>query len=449
MSRLLLPALLLALALPAAAHAAAPWSAPTPIPGTGPSFPRLGVSGNGTAIAAWSEGGALGTGMPHLLGASQPASAPFGAARQLGRLSLTGLATYGSDRVVALGTSGNEHPRAAVAFGRTDGSFGTPRNVALPGESRAVAIAANAEGDVAVLVRDCPDSFCRRPTPYLIVRRRGSSFGSPIKLAPRTNTVFGAVAVNARGDVLVVWERPLQGSTGTRGLYARERTAGGRLGSTRRLGTSAPAPKISAALGDGRRAVVAWVSQRVSEGDAGSPAMIRAAIAAPDERFGGEQTLEVVDVTGTGRYVGQAGVQASISAHQRPLIAWTGFQNDRFVVRAAEVADGTRLTGPQVISDPSQDTVLSDAATTASGQAVVLGLQGLRGADPIGPVSVVAATRAVRSRAFGAPEAVSDPGQFDEAAQAAIREDGSVVAVWRSFTPSGVVWAVRDPVPHG
>jgi hypothetical protein len=175
--------------------------------------------------------------------------------------------------------------------------------------------------------------------------------------------------------------------------------------------------------------------------------MIRAAIAAPGERFGGERTLEVVNVTGTGRYVGQAGVQASISAHHRPLIAWTGFQNDRFVVRAAEVAGGTRLTGPQVVSDPSQDTVLSDTATTASGQAVVVGLQGLRGADPVGPVSVVAATRASGASAFGAPEAVSGPGQIDEAAQAAFRQDGSLVAVWRSFTPSGVVWAVRDPLP--
>jgi hypothetical protein len=258
--------------------------------------------------------------------------------------------------------------------------------------------------------------------------------------------VFGAVAVDADGDVLAVWERPLHGSTGTRGIYARELPARGRLGSTRRLGTSAPAPRISAALGDGRRAVVAWVSQRVSEGDAGSPAMIRAAIAAPGERFGGEQTLEVVNVTGTGRYVGQAGVVASISAHHRPLIAWTGFQNDRFVVRAAEVAGGSRLTGPQVVSDPTQDTVLSDAASTASGQAVVVGLQGLRGADPVGPVSVVAATRAAGAPAFGAPEAVSDPGQFDEAAQVAFRQDAGIVAVWRSFTPSAVVWAVR-PAP--
>jgi hypothetical protein len=446
MSRRLLPALLLVLALPAAADAAPPWSAPTPIPGTGPSFPSLVVSGNGTALAAWSEGGALGTGTPHLFGASEPEGAPFGAAKQLGRLSLTGLATYGNDRAVALGTTGNQHPRAAVAFGRTDGSFGTPRDVALPGESRAVAIAANAAGDVAVLVRNCPDSFCRRPTPYLIVRRHGAAFGRPMKLAPRTNTVFGAVAINARGDVLVAWERPLHGSTGTRGIYAREWTARDGLGSTRRLGTAVTRPTISAALGDGRRAVVAWLGQGVSEGDAGTPATIKAAVAAPGKPFGDDKVLEVVNVTGTGRYVGQAGVVASISAHHRPLIAWTGFQDDHFVVRAAEVAGGTTITSPQVVSDPAQDTVLSDAATTAGGQAVVVGVQGLRGADPAGPVSVVAATRAAGAPAFGAPEAVGDPGQFDEDAQVAFRPDAGVVVVWRSLSADAVMWAAR-PAP--
>jgi hypothetical protein len=174
--------------------------------------------------------------------------------------------------------------------------------------------------------------------------------------------------------------------------------------------------------------------------------MIRAAIAAPRERFGGEQTLEVVNVTGTGRYVGQAGVVAAISAHHRPLIAWTGSRDDRFVVRAAEVADDSRITRPQVVSVPAQDTVLSDAATTASGQAVVVGLQGLRGADPVGPVSVVAATRAAGAPAFASPEAISEPGQFDEAAQVAFRQDAGIVVAWRSFQPAGVMWAVR-PAP--
>jgi hypothetical protein len=52
-------------------------------------------------------------------------------------------------------------------------------------------------------------------------------------------------------------------------------------------------------------------------------------------------------------------------------------------------------------------------------------------------VSVVAATRAAGAPAFGAPESVSDPGQFDEAAQVAFRQDAGIVVAWRSFQRCG------------
>ena len=42
-------------------------------------------------------------------------------------------------------------------------------------------------------------------------------------------------------------------------------------------------------------------------------------------------------------------------------------------------------------------------------------------------------------------EAASDTGRFAEAAQAAFRQDGSVVAVWRSLSPAAVMWSVRAP----
>jgi hypothetical protein len=61
-------------------------------------------------------------------------------------------------------------------------------------------------------------------------------------------------------------------------------------------------------------------------------------------------------------------------------------------------------------------------------------------------VSVVAATRAAGAPAFASPEAISEPGQFDEAAQVAFRQDAGIVVAWRSFQPSAVVWAVR-PAP--
>jgi hypothetical protein len=438
MSRLTLPALIaMLLAFPAAA-VAAPWSAPAPISGSHDDFPQLVVGSRGV-LAAWSEGGELGTGTPRLLGAR---GVPFGRTLRLGRLRLSDLAAYRGDNVLALGSTGNRHSHTAVAHGTTDGPFSTPRPLGPAGDSYPVALAANEAGDAAVLLRSCGRTNpCERFIPYLVIRR-GRTWGAPIRLDKRAWTSEGAVAIDAGGNVLAAWERPLRGRTGTRGVYARIRTAGGRLGATQRLGTSVPIPAISAALGAGRRAVVAWKGQSVSEGDATSAATIQAAVALPGRRFGAAQRLEAVTITGTGRYIGQAGVRTAIAADGRPLVAWTGYSGGHFVVRAASVP-GTRVGTGQVVSDPARDTVLSDLATGPRGAALVLGLQGLRGNDPRGPVSVVAAVRPPGASRFGAPEAITAPGQFFEAARGAFAPDGRAVAVWRSLAPGAVMWAVR------
>jgi hypothetical protein len=425
----------LVLALPSAA-VAAPWSAPAAIRGSHDDFAQV-VAG---PLVAWSEGGALGTGTPRLLGAS---GLPLGATRKLGRLRLTALGAYRGHNVFALGATGNQHSHTAVAHATTGSRFSTPRALGPDADSFPIALAVADAGDAAVLLRSCGDtSPCRRFIPYLVVRHHGT-WGAPIRLDSHAHTLEGAVAIDPRGDVLAVWERPLRGTTGVRGVYARLRTAGGRLGATQQLGTSVPIPAISAALGPGRRAVVAWKGQSVSEGDATTPATVQAAVAAPDRRFGAAQRLEVVNVTGTGRYVGQAGVDTAFAADGRALVAWTGYARGHFVVRAARVS-GTRVGTGQVVSDPAHETVLSDLATGTKGQALVLGLQGLRGNDPTGPVSVVAAARPAGAATFGAPEAITAPGQFFEAAQAAFQPDGRAVAVWRSLAPGAVMWAVRD-----
>jgi hypothetical protein len=204
-----------------------------------------------------------------------------------------------------------------------------------------------------------------------------------------------------------------------------------------------PTPTISAALGAGRRAIVAWKGQSVSEGNATTAATIQAAVALPGHhRFGAAQRLEAVTITGTGRYIGQAGVRTAIASGGRPLVAWTGYAGGHFVVRAASVP-ATRVLAGQVVSDPAHDTVLSDLATGPTDAALVLGLEGLRGNDPRGPVSVVAAVRQPGATRFGAPEAITGPGQFFEAARGAFAPDGRAVAVWRSLAPGAVMWAVR------
>ena len=135
-------------------------------------------------------------------------------------------------------------------------------------------------------------------------------------------------------------------------------------------------------------------------------------------------------------------MRTAITAGGQASVAWTGYTGGHFVVRAAPVT-ATRVGTGQVVSDPAQDTVLSDLALGPKGQALVLGLQGLHGNDPIGPASVVAAVRPPGATRFGAREAITRPGQFFEAARGAFTPDGRAVAVWRSLAPGAVMWAVR------
>ena len=159
--------------------------------------------------------------------------------------------------------------RAQVALSRPGEAFATIRSIgpaARPSVVRALDV--NARGDAAALVVAGEGRDAR---PYLVVSRAGRAFGRPVRLSARGRTVAATVAVNARGDALAVWERPVHGTTGRRDVYARIRTAGGRLGAARNLGSAVTIPTFSAALGDRRRAVVAWMGQRVSEGYALGP----------------------------------------------------------------------------------------------------------------------------------------------------------------------------------
>lgn len=95
----------------------------------------------------------------------------------------------------------------------------------------------------------------------------------------------------------------------------------------------------------------------------------------------------------------------------RMLLAWTGFQDGHFVVRATDVTDGRRGT-PQTLSPITQDAVLGDAAARADGAAVVVWRSGVQGADPVPgqPPTVFASHRDPGAGAFGDPEQVSLAG---------------------------------------
>jgi hypothetical protein len=203
--------------------------------------------------------------------------------------------------------------------------------------------------------------------------------------------------------LLVVWEDNHQ-------IYARHLGPTGRAGSVHRIGDGVQS-QLQAAIDDTGRLEVAWETQRVSEGDAATPAIVRFATAAPGHGFGPQRTIETVGATGTGRYVSAPGVRLVVDGPGRSLLAWTGFESGHFVVRAVDVIGGHR-GAPQTLSPTSEDAVLGDAAARADGSAVVAWRSGVAGADPApGATPTVFAAHRDGETAFGAPERVSLSGE--------------------------------------
>ena len=112
--------------------------------------------------------------------------------------------------------------------------------------------------------------------------------------------------------------------------------------------------------------LVAWVAQRVGEGNfAGSPGLVAMSSAAPGRTFGRQQTLERDLPKGGDRAILGVAVQAAI-VRDRGIVAWTGATANRFVVRSADVTSG-RAGTPRV---------LSAAGASSRLQALVVGLRG-------------------------------------------------------------------------
>jgi hypothetical protein len=452
-----LPKTLLAIALlvvavnAAEARAADPWSAPATIEGSGDaSLVDVVFPGGGNGFAGLTSGGAL-PDSGSAGGATITPGGTAGPARTLTRGYLAqSFGAYGGDRLLAVGARYVGKPRPYWSIGRTSGTLSARRG--FPGVRYAypMDLAVNARGTAVVALELCTGArSCGRAAPAIAIRRAGAKgFSRPVRLGDGPSTAM-AVAVNPRGDVLVAWDRPRRGATGTRHVYAAIRTAGGRR-TTNRIGSAVTIPRLSAAIGTDRRALVGWIGQRVGEGDPGSPATIQVADAEPRRRFGAAQRLEVVPQLETGHYVGQAGVKVAIAGDGRKLVAWTGYLDGRFVVRAGRVEGGELREPAQVVSDPATDTVLGDLVAGPAGEAVAMLLSGIRGADPSGPVGVLAAARTPGTDAFATPEVVAAPQGFRENVHAAIAPTtGRVVAAWRDLDAKGVAIASRPTLAPG
>ena len=148
-----------------------------------------------------------------------------------------------------------------------------------------------------------------------------------------------------------------------------------------------------------------------------------------------------------GTYVSGTQLAAAVLATGKVVVAWTGREGERFVVRAADV--GRRLRHIRTVSDPGSDAVLAGLAAGPRGDVALTWMTGIHGADPVpgAAITVIAAVRAAAVTAFGAPERVSAQGAnviptalvpvaFDSAT-------GRAVAAWIADTMD---IAVRAPV---
>jgi hypothetical protein len=405
MYRRLIPLLttLLLLAVPAAALAAPPWSAPVNVPGViGQATPVAVTPSGAAALLAQVSRTALGsTGGPASEVIPLGADGTPGAAHPVA-LAAGLLTTYAKGHIAVAGSTLvdgtiTDRSHATVALG-TPSAPGTPRG--LPGSTgqHVFGLAGNVRGDVAVVTGDA--SHVRT----LYLRRAGTTtFRVALRIPVGSRARGATVALGPKGDVLVVWED-------NHHIFARHLGPTGHAGAVHQIGDGVQS-ELQAAIDDSGRLEVAWKTQRISEGESNEPAVVRFATAAPGHGFGPQRTIETVGATGTGRYVSAPAVRLVPESGGRTLLAWTGFQDGHFVVRAADITNGHRGT-PQTLSPTTEDAVLGDAAARADGAAVVLWRSGVQGADPVpGQLpTLYASHRDPGAGAFGGPEQVSLPG---------------------------------------
>jgi hypothetical protein len=389
-----------ALLTPAAASADAPWSTPAGLPGATIAQ---------AVPAAMTPSGHAGAVTANAAGAPAPS--------QLLRLDATGavlagdplgladahVAARGEDLVVAgssLGTTGTIDDTSHIRVATAPAAGGAITIAPVSGSTglHVDAVATSRRGDVAVL-----GANTRERVVYLqTAAQRRLHAVLTIKVDPSTAR-NATLALGPKGDVLVLWEDHHQVKARHRGTKS--------WGSVATLGDGVQSD-LSAVVDDNNRLLAAWKSQRVSEGESNTPAIVSFITAAPGHGWGTRRRIEsVATPSGAGFYVASPGVALDAVDAHHTLLTWTGIDTTNYAVKAMTIADG-HTSAPQVLSPAGVDAVLGDTTTVADGTALVLWRAGVRGADPVDAQTqprLFASARPGGAATFGAPEAISDP----------------------------------------
>jgi hypothetical protein len=403
----------LAAAAAASLVAAAPAAAATWTPPTTVSAPHTFVSpldaartGNGTAVLSWRFGDGVGANATGgVRGASLvPGATTFGPERVLPSAT-TQVVPYAQRSLAGLVRTDldatGRRVRLAVAFGSADGpSLGTARTVATDDVAFVPSLAMGADGS-GLLAWVARESGNRRVV-KVSLRAPGGRFGTPsiISGTGRANAIIAAVG--SRGERVVAFERSGR-------LLVRYRAPGHNWGSIQDLGAvAAGTDNELAALVNGGRATVVDLHRQLTEGGDTGPLIVDAWVRAVGaSRFGSVQRLE------SGAQV-QSSPPALVPLETRSaLLAWLG--NDPASqstpggpgrrVSASIMGTNARFGAPQALSAPGEAATAVGAASNGD-QAIVSWVRLAPTSDTSG--QVLASVR-LGGAGFAPAEVVSPP----------------------------------------
>jgi hypothetical protein len=434
---LLLAVAVLAAALPTAGAAQAdpPWSAPAPGPGFSNGPGAVTARGHVAALVASDRNQPPGTASQLLrldpaTGHALSSAGVDVADARIAASAQDAIAVAGS----SIGPSGTVDDASRVRAGTVPAAGGAPALRTLSGtQGQSVSgLAGDARGDVALVTRGGRSRF-------VYLRSKGSStFSRVLTLTVSSTARDATVALSPDGQLLVVWEDQHE-------LFARHRGTSGRWGAVHRLGPGVQS-NLQAAIDPGGRELVAWKSQRVSEGEASDPAVVSFITAAPGHGFGTRRTIETAGVTGAGHFVSAPGVRLEVTGRDTALLTWTGFDGTSFVVRAAPVSQG-HVGARQQLSTAGVDAVLGDLAVAPGGPALVLWRLNVRGADPVTGQQplLYGSVRAAGAPTFGTPESIGGPDVpvFTPPTALVSPATGGAIALFSGLTPNQVLTAAR------
>jgi hypothetical protein len=424
--KLLIPAAIVAALLPvASAHAAAPWSDSVAVPGS------TGQAGSPQVLFTRTRGGAIAfngagsiPGAPVLRSTLGAGDAPQPVTTWAGApdFDTTFSAWAAGDRIMYVGPSGRR-VKVGIATGPS-ATWSTTLRGPSTGGARVAAAAAPHAGTAGVFA-----TFEGGGGHVYLVRQLGIHAPSSTQLVSSSKKVSirsVAVAMNASGDVLVAWDA--HGEIQARLWYGSSK----HFGPIQNLAKVTGALHIAVALGNDRRATVAWVDQLVSEGNTGQQATVWATSRSASRGFLlPPKQLEAFPDTAI---PGGAVIEAAYTSDGRGIVAWGG----RTAVRAVFV-NGRSIGAPQDLApipsspDDLGNIGLENLAVGANGTAAVTMVGGVDAQN----TQVLTAPLTGGAASFGPAEAVSGQGQFlSDPSTAFDTLTNQLVVAWRAPQPA-------------